>query len=115
MHEAVDALRQAQIFLSDVVLVAGIWVEHFSVSWLFRAAQPVKGVNTTINFWLIAFIYVILGLLELDDVRQKKEIDIVPAGDHPRECSVKSLFGHAKLADRRRGGCTLLTGMVIWL
>jgi AI-2 transport protein TqsA len=54
------------------VLVAGVWAEHFNVSWLLRAAQQVTGrVNTTINFWLIAFMYVILGLLELDDARQK--------------------------------------------
>jgi hypothetical protein len=59
--------------------------------------------------------YVILGLLELDDVRQKKEIDIAPAGDNPREYSAKSLFGQAKLAGRHTGGCTLLTGMVICL
>jgi predicted PurR-regulated permease PerM len=54
------------------VSVAALWAEHFNVGWLFRAAQQITGrVNTTLQFWLIALIYVILGLLEIDDMRRK--------------------------------------------
>lgn len=50
------------------VSIAGLWAEHFNVAWLLRIAQQITGrVNTTMTFWLIAFVYVILGLLEVED------------------------------------------------
>ena len=56
------------------VSVAGVWAEHFNVGWLLRVAQQVTGrVNTTLSFWLIALVYVILGLLEVDVIRAKLE------------------------------------------
>lgn len=56
------------------VSVAGLWAEHFNVRWLLRVTQLVTGrVNTTLSFWLIALVYVVLGLLEIDDVRRKVE------------------------------------------
>jgi AI-2 transport protein TqsA len=56
------------------VSVAGLWAEHFNVAWLLRATQHIAGrVNTTLSFWLIALVYVILGLLEVDDIRRKVE------------------------------------------
>jgi predicted PurR-regulated permease PerM len=54
--------------------VAGLWAEHFNMSWLLRITQYVTGrVNTTLSFWLIALVYVVLGLLEVDDTRRKVE------------------------------------------
>jgi predicted PurR-regulated permease PerM len=56
------------------VSIAGLWAEHFNVAWLLRATQYITGrVNTTFSFWLITLIYVILGLLEVDDMRRKIE------------------------------------------
>jgi AI-2 transport protein TqsA len=56
------------------VSVAGLWAEHFNVKWLLRVTQLVTGrVNTTLSFWLIAIVYVILGLLEVDDMQRKIE------------------------------------------
>jgi predicted PurR-regulated permease PerM len=56
------------------VSIAGLWAEHFNVGWLLRTTQYVTGrVNTTLTFWLIALIYVTLGLLEVDDLRCKVE------------------------------------------
>ncbi len=56
------------------VSVAGLWAEHFNVGWLLRATQQAAGrVNTTLSFWLIALVYVVLGLLEVDDMRRKVE------------------------------------------
>jgi AI-2 transport protein TqsA len=56
------------------VSIAGLWAEHFNVAWLLRATQYITGrVNTTFSFWLITLIYVILGLLEVDDMRRKVE------------------------------------------
>ena len=54
------------------VSVTGLWADHFNAAWLVRAVQQVAGrVNTTMSFWLIALVYVILGLLEVDDMRRK--------------------------------------------
>jgi predicted PurR-regulated permease PerM len=56
------------------VSVAGLWAEHFNVGWLLRTTQYVTGrVNTTLSFWLIALVYITLGLLEVDEVKQKVE------------------------------------------
>lgn len=56
------------------VSVAGLWAEHFNVGWLLRVTQYVTGrLNTTLTFWVIALIYVMLGLLEVENVRQRIE------------------------------------------
>ncbi|OCK54131.1 AI-2E family transporter [Bradyrhizobium sp. LMTR 3] len=56
------------------VSVAGLWAEHFNVSWLLRATQYVTGrVNTTLSFWVIALVYVMLGLLEVESIRRNVE------------------------------------------
>ena len=56
------------------ISVAELWAEHFNVGWLLRVTQHITGrVNTTFSFWLVAVIYVILGLLEVDDIRRKVE------------------------------------------
>ncbi|MBR1153540.1 AI-2E family transporter [Bradyrhizobium sp. JYMT SZCCT0428] len=56
------------------VSVAGLWAEHFNVAWLMRATQLVTGrVNTTLSFWVIALVYVVLGLLEVEDARRRVE------------------------------------------
>ena len=54
------------------VSVAGVWAEHFNTAWLLRTAQQVAGrLNTTLSFWLVAVVYLMIGLLEVDDIRRK--------------------------------------------
>jgi AI-2 transport protein TqsA len=54
------------------IVIAGMWSEHFDVRWLVRTLQGISGhVNTTISFWLVVVVYVILGLLEVDVVARK--------------------------------------------
>ena len=54
------------------ISVAGVWAEHFNVGWLLQATQRIAGrINVTLRFWLIALVYVILGLLEVDEIRRK--------------------------------------------
>jgi AI-2 transport protein TqsA len=74
-----DAARYQAIYDSFVawleshgISIAGVWAENFSVSWMLRTAQHVTGrLNTTAMFWVIAFVYVMLGLLEVDDMNRK--------------------------------------------
>lgn len=52
--------------------VAGMLSEHFNMRWLIRTMQGVTArLNTTLTFWLVVLVYVILGLLEVDDVARK--------------------------------------------
>ena len=54
------------------IALAGLWTEHFNVRWLVRAVQEITGhVSTTMGFWLVVFVYVMLGLLEVDGTRAK--------------------------------------------
>src|SRR6185436_20500570 len=76
-----DLPRYQPLYLATVawldghgVSVAGLWAEHFNVGWLLRPTQVVTGrVNTTLSFWVIALIYVMLGLLEVENDKQRIE------------------------------------------
>jgi AI-2 transport protein TqsA len=64
---------------SHGVSVAGLWAQHFNVAWMLRGAQQITGrVNTTLSFWLITLVYVILGLMEVDDVHRKLRAFVQP-------------------------------------
>lgn len=53
---------------SHGVEIAGIWAKYFSVDQLLRLAQEVTvRLNTAISFLIVVLIYVLLGLLEVDD------------------------------------------------
>jgi AI-2 transport protein TqsA len=61
------------------ISLAGVWTQHFDVAWLLRAAQQVTGrLNTTLSFWLIALVYVILGLMEIEDAAVRVKSDASP-------------------------------------
>jgi predicted PurR-regulated permease PerM len=61
------------------ISVAGLWSEHFNVAWLVQWAGQITGrVNTTLTFWLMALLYVILGLMEVDDLRRRAKTFLPP-------------------------------------
>jgi AI-2 transport protein TqsA len=61
------------------VSVAGLWAEHFNVLWMLHWAQHITGrLNTTLSFWLITLVYVILGLMEVDDFHRKLRAFVQP-------------------------------------
>src|SRR4029077_11482388 len=74
-----DAARYEAIYARSLawldshgIDIAGLWAEHFNVCWIVRTAQYLTGrVNTTLTFWLIAVVYLMLGLLEVDDIKRK--------------------------------------------
>lgn len=109
--------EQASIWLDGHgVTIAGIWTDHFNMPWLLRTAQVLAGrVKTTLSFWLIVLIYVILGLLEirafnagLRRIENPQVLKIVLDG---------SLIAAEKI--RRymlvRTVMSLLTGALVWL
>ena len=64
---------QASVWLEGHgIVVDGIWAEHFNVRWLVGTLQSVTGrVNTTVTFWLVVAVYVILGMLEVRAIEGK--------------------------------------------
>jgi predicted PurR-regulated permease PerM len=62
------------------IVVAGLWSEHFNVRWLIRSLQTISGrINTTVSFWLVVLVYVILGLLEVGPIARKLRALLSPA------------------------------------
>src|SRR5690606_12873940 len=54
------------------IAVTGMWAEHFDLAWLISTLQSVTGrLNTTITFWLVVAVYVILGMLEVAAIEGK--------------------------------------------
>ena len=61
------------------ISVAELWAQHFNVDWMLRSAQQITGrVNTTLSFWLITLLYVIMGLIEVDDLYRKVRAFVEP-------------------------------------
>jgi AI-2 transport protein TqsA len=107
---------QATAWLEDHgIIIAGLWAEHFNMGWLLRAMQGATArLNTTITFWLVALVYIILGLLEVDDIRQKFETL------KNREAARIVLSGSTKIAAKFRRymlirtAMSLATGAMVW-
>jgi predicted PurR-regulated permease PerM len=103
-----EALYDSAVLWLDShgVSLAGLWAEHFNVGWLLRVSQQVTGrVNTTLAFWLITLLYVVLGLLEVDDMRRKLE------AFHNREAARVMLQGSAVAAAKFRRYMVVRTQM----
>jgi AI-2 transport protein TqsA len=71
-----DLFSQLTAWLeSHGIAVVGLWAEHFNMRWVIGVVYGVTGrVNTTIGFWLVVLVYVVLGLLEVDDMARKLRI-----------------------------------------
>jgi len=90
------------------ISIAGIWSEHFNVAWLLRWAGQITGrVNTTLSFWLIALVYVILGLMEVDDLHRRVQAFAGP------EASRILLQGSAATAQKIRKYMEVRTQMSV--
>jgi predicted PurR-regulated permease PerM len=97
------------------IMVAGLWAEHFDVRWLIRTVQGITTrVNTTITFWLVVVVYVILGLLEVDDIGRKL------ASMRERPSARVLLNGSMEIAAKFRRYMlirtvmSLATGVLVW-
>jgi len=95
--------------------IAALWAEHFNVRWLVRAVQGIAGrINTTIGFWLVVLVYVILGLLEVDAAGQR--IQTMENREAARVLLEGSLASAAKF--RRylliRTQMSVATGLLVW-
>ena len=66
---------QAAGWLEDHgISVVSLWAEHFNIAWLVGAARQINSVlYSVLSFCLITLVYVILGLLEVEDMYYKAQ------------------------------------------
>lgn len=119
---AADATRfqqlydQATLWLEGHgIAVTGLWAENFNVAWMLRMAQTISGrLNTTMSFWLVVLVYVILGLLEVEDFGRKLR------GMRNRLVGDVLLRGSMQTAAKLhrymmvRTAMSLITGVLVW-
>jgi predicted PurR-regulated permease PerM len=107
---------QTAIWLeSHGVAVSGIWSEHFNSRWLLGAVQTLTTrVNSAMSFWIVVFVYVLLGLLEVGDFGRRAAALSDP--DLRRVLLSGTIETGAKL--RRymlvRTQMSALTGLLVW-
>jgi AI-2 transport protein TqsA len=98
------------------IALNSIWSEHFNMGWMVRMMQGVTGrLNSTVTFWLIVFVYVVLGLLEVDDFARR--LANLTDGETGRRILAATSEAAAKI--RRymlvRTAMSVLTGVLVWL
>ena len=100
---------------SHGVSIAGLWSEHFNVGWLLRSAQQITGrLNTTLTFWIITLVYVIIGLMEVEDIARKVRAYL------PEESARRLIAASADTAQKFRKYMevrtlmSLATGALVW-
>lgn len=97
------------------VAVAEVWAEHFNMGWLVRAVQEItRRVNATMSFWLVVLVYLILGLLEVEDACRR-----VRAIKNPEAARILLGGSLATAAKFRRYMLvrtlmSVLTGSLVW-
>ncbi|GJE42697.1 AI-2E family transporter [Methylobacterium soli] len=97
------------------IVLAGLWAEHFNIPWLLRLLPELTSrFNSTSTFLFVILIYVILGLLEVEDVARK-----LSAGG-ARGFGQVLLAGSARTAGKLRRFMlvrtlmSLMTGALVW-
>jgi predicted PurR-regulated permease PerM len=101
---------------SHGIAVGALWSEHFNVGWVLRITQGLTGrINSTVMFWLIVFVYVVLGLLEVDEFAAR----LRKLSDRETGARILAATSEAAAKIRRymvvRTAMSLLTGVLVWL
>ncbi len=97
------------------IVLAVLWSDNFGMSWILRVTQTLGGrLNSTFSFWLVALVYVLLGLLEVEDFGKRlKSLSNVAVGNMFLQ---GSRLTAAKI--RRymviRTAMSVITGLLVW-
>jgi predicted PurR-regulated permease PerM len=98
------------------ISVSGLFAEHFNVRFFLGTLQQVTGrLNTTLGFWVVTFVYVLLGLTEVKDAHAR-----IARLDDPAARRVL-LDGAASMAAKFRRymivrtQMSVMTGLLVWL
>ena len=97
------------------IVAESLWAEHFNVGWVLRAFQEITTrINGTLSFSLVVLIYVILGLMEVDDAARRLR------GMENQEVGRLLLTGGALTAAKFRryllvrSLMSVVTGFLVW-
>lgn len=93
-----------------------LWMENFNVSWTLGTIQSVGSrLNSIFSFWLVALIYVLLGLAEVDElssrVKSLKNQDaaqLILRGSYESAAKIRAYM-------LLRAGMSVVTGLFVWL
>ena len=97
------------------IFIVGMISDRFDVMWLVRVAQTVAGrINNTVGFAILAFVFMMLALLEAGDMRQRlaslkdreKGRELAEAGE-----KIGAKFRKYMLV---RTQLSALTGVAVW-
>jgi AI-2 transport protein TqsA len=97
------------------IAIAGLWAEHFNMAWLIRLFQQATvRLNGMLTFLLVVLIYVILGLLEVEDVAAK--LRAPGAGEFGRVLLTGGAETAAKLRKYMlvRSWMSVMTGLLVF-
>ncbi len=97
------------------IAVANLWAEHFNVGWILVAVQEITSrINGTLSFTVVILIYVILGLLEVDDASRRLRATSLGGGG-------AMLLAGGRLTARKlrrymlvRTLMSAITGILVW-
>ncbi len=119
----IDAVRyqllyeQIQMWLdAHGIATSVLWSENFSVSWALRTLQSIGSrLNNTFSFWLVALVYVLLGLAETEEFRSRiKQLKNQSAANRFLQAS-RSAAAKIRFYMLLRGVMSLATGSLVWL
>jgi AI-2 transport protein TqsA len=97
------------------IFIVGLLAERFDVMWLVRLAQTVAGrINNTVGFAILAFVFMMLALLEAGDMRQR--LASLKDREKGRELAEASAKIGAKFRKYMlvRTQLSALTGLAVW-
>ncbi len=97
------------------ILAAQVFSDQFNVGWIFRAVQETASIlNSSISFWLVTFVFIVLGLLEVDDARrniERMQNPIIRQSLLKASGDIATKFQQYMLV---RTMMSALTGFIIW-
>jgi AI-2 transport protein TqsA len=100
---------------SHGISVVTLWAEHFNVAWLVGAARQVNSaLYSTLSFCLITLVYVILGLLEVEDMHAKARALSNAEIAHVLVNGTKATAAKFRKYMLVRTQMSLVTGILIW-
>ena len=97
------------------IFIVGLVAERFDVMWLVRFAQTIAGrINNTVGFAILAFVFMMLALLETGDMRQR--LASLKDSEKSRELAQAGAKIGAKFRKYMlvRTQLSALTGIAVW-
>jgi predicted PurR-regulated permease PerM len=96
------------------IFVAGTLSERFDVVWLLRVFQEVaRRLNRTVGFGLLAFVFLMMALLEVNEYRHKIECSGKGKGSKLIQAGTEIAYKFRRYMIVRTA-LSLLTGLAVW-